>query len=68
MENVPRPCANGREGGQNIAGEPGQDGDPGFKIGVLDLVRKAGLAVCYGLLKKVSQCGGRVRRRGALKC
>jgi len=68
MENVPRPCANGREGGQNIVGESGQDGDPGFEVGVLDPVGEVGLVVCYGLQKEISQCGRRVRRRGTLKC
>jgi len=67
MENVPRPCANRREGGQNIVGEPGQDGDPGFEVGVLDLVGEVGLVVCYGLQEEISQCGRRVRRRGTLK-
>ena len=68
MEDVPRPRANGREGGQNIVGEPRQDGDPGFEMGVLDPVGEVRLVICYGLQEKIPQCGRRVRRCGTLKC
>jgi hypothetical protein len=53
MQNIPRPCADRREGRENVVGESGQDGNPGFEVGVLDPVGKVGLIVCYGLQEKV---------------